>query len=106
MTFLESRKVIEWMEKMARDRKTDLSVILREATSAYYLQHQVASTEPTLSDLRSATKAVQRAKTAREIQSGVLSPADVQERNAPIRQPVRMLDLWPSIRRHVREKSA
>ena len=105
VTFLESRKVIEWMEELARSRKTDLSVILREATSAYYLQHQAASTEPSLSELRSATKAVQRAKTAREIKSGVLSPADAQERNAPIRQPVRVLDLWPSIRRHVREKS-
>jgi hypothetical protein len=106
VTFLESRKVIEWMEEMARARKTDLSVILREATSAYYLQHEAVSTEPTLTALRSATKAAQRAKTTREIKSGTLSPADAQERNAPIRQPVRVLDLWPSIRRHVREKSA
>lgn len=106
MTFLESRKVIEWMEELARARNTDLSVILREATSAYYLQHQTASTKPTLSELRSATKAVQRAKTARAIKSGAMSPADAQERNAPIRQPVRVLDLWPSIRRHVRGKSA
>lgn len=106
VTFLESRKVIEWMEELARARKTDLSVILREATSAYYLQNQAASTEPTLSEIRSATKAMQRAKTAREIKSGVLSLSDAQKRNAPIRQPVRVLDLWPSIRRHVREKSA
>ena len=34
VTFLESRKVLDWMEEIARARKTDLSVILREATSA------------------------------------------------------------------------
>ena len=39
-TFLESREVLEWMAKMARARGTDLSVIMREATSAYYVQHR------------------------------------------------------------------
>jgi hypothetical protein len=102
VTFLESRKVTEWMEAMARARKTDLSVILREATSAYYVQHQTASSEPGLFARRSTTKAAQRAQTARQIASGRLTPAEAQERNAPIHQPVRMLDLWPSIRRHVR----
>lgn len=106
VTFLESRKVIEWMEAVARERSTDLSVILREATSAYYVQHQAANDKPSLFAQRSATKAAQRAKTAREIETGVLTPAKAQERNAPIRQPVRVLDMWPSIRRHVREKSA
>lgn len=106
VTFLENRKVIEWMEAMARARKTDLSVILREATSAYYLQHQAAANEPSLFARRSATKAGQRAKTARDIAAGVLSLAKAQERNAPIHQPVRVLELWPSIRRHIRDKSA
>ena len=98
--------MIEWMEEMARARDTDLSVILREATSTYYFQHQAATKEPSLFARRSATKAAQRAKTASEIETGVLSPAKAQERNAPIRHPVHMLDLWPSIRRHVRAKSA
>lgn len=106
VTFLESRKVIEWMEAMARERDTDLSVILREATSAYYLQHHAADAEQSLFTLRAATKAAQRAKMAREIEAGVITPAKAQERNAPIRQPVRVLDMWSSIRRHVREKSA
>src|SRR3989337_1989762 len=46
ITFLENRKVLEWMEKTARARETDLAVILREATSAYYARHnnQAAST--------------------------------------------------------------
>jgi hypothetical protein len=83
-----------------------LSVILREATSAYYLQHQDTLPETTLTARRAATKAAQRANTARQIKAGVLSPAKAQKLNAPVTQPVRVLDLWPSIRRHVREKSA
>lgn len=106
VTFLESRKVIEWMEEVARERGTDLSVILREATSAYYLQHQNASREESLSAKRAATKAAQRTKTRREIKAGVLSPEAAQERNAPVAEPVRVLDMWPAIRRHVRAKLA
>jgi hypothetical protein len=106
VTFLESRKVIEWMEGMARERDTDLSVILREATSAYYLQHRNASPETSLTAQRAATKAAQRARTARQIKAGVLTPAQAQQQNAPLKQPVRMVDMWASIRRHVREKSA
>lgn len=105
VTFLENRKVIEWMDAVARERKTDLSVILREATSSYYLQHRKASTEPNLTAQRAATKAAQRARTARQIKAGRLTPANAQRQNAPISEPVRVLDLWSSIRRHVREKS-
>jgi hypothetical protein len=105
VTFLESRKVAEWMEAMARERGTDLSVILREATSAYYLQHHDASLATTLTARRAIAKAAQRSRTARQIKAGVLSPLSAQSRNAPVTEPVRVLDLWSSIRRHVREKS-
>ena len=104
--FLENRKVVEWMEEIARARKTDLSVILREATSAYYIQHQTASTEPGLFARRSATKAAQRADTARRIASGELTSTAAQARNAPIQEPVRVVDLWSAIRRHVRATKA
>ena len=106
MTFLESRKVIEWMDAVTRKRDTDLSVILREATSFYYLQNRNAPPEESLTARRAAVKAKQRAKTARQIKAEVLSPAQAQERNAPVNQPVRVLNLWSSIRQHVREKSA
>lgn len=100
VTFLENRDVFVWMEEIARDRQTDVSVILREATSAYYLQHKAAPTD--LLARRSAAKATQRAQTAKQLASGRLTPKAAQERNAPIRKPVRVVDLWASIRRHVR----
>ena len=102
VTFLENREVFEWMGEIARARQTDVSVILREATSAYYLQNKTASADPNLLARRSAAKATQRAKTAKQIASGRLTPKAAQERNAPIHKPVRMVDLWSSIRRHVR----
>ena len=105
MTFLESRKVIEWMETVARERGTDLSVILREATSAYFLQHLNAAPAASLTARRAATKAAQRTRTARQIKAGELTPAAAQAQNAPVAKPVRVLDMWSSIRRHVREKS-
>ena len=102
VTFLENREVFEWMKEIATARQTDVSNILREATSAYYLQHKSASTDPNLLARRSAAKATQRAKTAKLVASGRLTPKAAQERNAPIHKPVRMVDLWSSIRRHVR----
>ena len=102
VTYLENRKVLEWMAEMARARKTDVSVILREATSAYYLEHKEISGEPTHFDRRTAAKSHQRLETVRKIASGELTSAEAQERNAPIHSPVRVRNLWPSIRRHVR----
>ena len=102
ITFLENREVFEWMKEIARARQTDVSIILREATSAYYLQHKSAPADPNLFARRSAAKATQRAKTAKLIASGRLTPKTAQARNAPIHKPVRMVDLWSSIRRHVR----
>lgn len=106
VTFLESRKVIEWMESVAQERGTDLSVILREATSTYFLQHSNAKPETSLTARRAATKAAQRTRTARQIKTGRMTPAEAQQQNAPVLEPVRVLDMWSSIRRHVREKSA
>ena len=102
VTFLESRKVLEWMEAIACERNTDVSVILREATSAYYVQHRSTSAAPSLFALRSATKAAQRADTARRIASGQLTPEAAQEHNAPIHTPVQIVNLWGNIRRHLR----
>lgn len=105
MTFLESRKVIEWMESLARERGTDLSVILREATSAYYVEHRDSSSpRKTLFEKRAATKAAQRRETARLLTEKKLSPAQAQKRNAPIEGAVKVVDLWASIRRHVHAK--
>lgn len=106
VTFLESRKVIEWMASVARERGTDLSVILREATSTYYLQHSTAKPETSLTAQRAQTKAAQRTRTARQIKEGRLTPAEAQRQNAPVSEPVRALNLWSSIRRHVRKQSA
>jgi isocitrate/isopropylmalate dehydrogenase len=105
LTFLESRKVSEWMEGLARERKTDLAVIVREATSAYYAQHNNGTISPNLDAVRSATKVAQRVEVARQIASGEISPRQAQERNAPINTPVTVVDLWPAIRRHTRGRA-
>jgi len=105
VTYLESRPIIDWMQAVANERGTNLAVILREATSAYYLRHQNGAQEQTLSSRRVATKVAQRAKTAASIADGTLSPAGAQRRNAPVDAPVQVLDLWPSIRRHVKKRS-
>ena len=105
LTFLESRKVSEWMEGLARERKTDLAVIVREATSAYYAQHNNGTISPNLDAVRSATKAAQRVEIARQIASGEISSRQAQERNAPISEPVKVVDLWSAIRRHTRSRA-
>jgi hypothetical protein len=100
ITFLENRRVIAWMESVAQTRDTDLSVILREATSAYYAQHGGGDlAESGLFAKRAATKAVQRTLTAQQIATGVMTPGEAQERNAPIQQTVKIVNLWPAIRR-------
>jgi len=106
VTFLENRTVLEWMEAIARTRETNVSVILREATSAYHAQHRSASAVPNLLELRSAQKAAQRTATAREIASGRLTPGQAQELNAPIHTPVRISNIWAAIRRHTRASKA
>jgi len=102
VTYLENRKVFEWMEELARTRKTDLAVILREATAAYCAQDRSAPREGDLFGQRAAAKAAARRKTSREIAAGVVTPKQAQDRNAPIRQPVQIVNLWPAIRRHTR----
>jgi hypothetical protein len=106
VTYLESRKVLAWMESVARERGADLSVILREATSAYFLQHQDGLPTQSLTARRTAAKAEQRRQINAKIRAGTLTPQSAQEENAPVRQPVRIVDLWPSIRRHVRGRSS
>ncbi len=105
VTFLENREVLAWMESVARERGTDLSVILREATSAYFVAHRRAAEAPGLSERRAGEKARQRVETQRRIREGLLTPAEAQLRNAPIRKPVRIVDLWSSVRRHARTQS-
>jgi hypothetical protein len=104
VTFLENRLVFDWMESMARARNTDVSVILREASSAYYNEHREAKTENAFLTMRAGEKAAKRAVTAHLIETGELTPDEAQERNAPIRGPVTIVDLWPSIRRRARAK--
>jgi hypothetical protein len=94
------------MKEVARARQTDLAVILREATSAYYLQHKDADADAsTHFKRRSAAKAAQRARTASEIASGILTPAAAQKKNAPITGSVRIANLRGDIRRHNRQKT-
>jgi len=105
ITFLENRKVLEWMEKTARARETDLAVILREATSAYYARHNNPADSTSLFAQRAAAKAAHRALTARQIADGKLTPEEAQASNAPIRQPVQVVDLWSAIRRRDRSNA-
>lgn len=102
VSYLENRTVMEWMEQIAKDRKVDLAVVLREATSSYYIQHKDPSSSPSLFAQRSAVKAARRTATAKRIAAGDLSPKEAQEENAPIHKPVRIVDLWASVRRYSR----
>jgi len=58
-----------------------------------------------LDTLRSATKAEKRTKTARQIAAGQISPQQAQEQNAPISEPVKIVDLWSAIRRHTAKRA-
>lgn len=102
ITYLENRKVAEWMANLAKTRHTDLAVILREATAAYYAQDKLAPNASTLIAHRTATKAAARTQTARAIAAGHITPEEAQERNAPIPHPVQIVNLWSAIRRHTR----
>jgi hypothetical protein len=104
ITFLESREVLAWMQEMARERNTDVSRILREATSAYYVLHRNAASSSSLFAVRAATKIAQRKETDQQIATGRISAAEVQERHAPIHQPVRVVNLWPALRRLARAR--
>jgi hypothetical protein len=104
VTYLENIDVLAWMEREAMLRKSGLAAILREATSAYYAQQINAPVDQGQFARRSAAKAAQRAETARQIAAGELTPEEAQARNAPIETPVRILDLWPAIRRRARSK--
>lgn len=105
VTYLENREIFAWMREVALERNCDASVILREATSAYYLQHRKEPPVATLSEQRAATKAAERRETARQLAAQEITPAKAQRRNAPVTSPVRVLDLWPSVRRNARSKS-
>ena len=106
VTYLENIRVLAWMEREAAARTTTVASLLREATSAYYAQYENAPAALSLFATRSAAKAAGRTTTAQQITSGALSPEEAQDHNAPIRGPVRILNLWPAIRRHARAKSA
>jgi len=88
----------------AAARNTDVSTILREATSAYFSEWSGATGRPRQSDRRSAAKAGQRAETADLILSGKLTPEAAQRRNAPIRDSVSIVNLWSAIRRRDRAR--
>jgi hypothetical protein len=100
MTYLENRSVLEWFESMAAIRQTGVSEILREATSAYFAAHKDVAVAPALFAQRSLKKAAQRRETSRLIATGAISADEAQIRNAPIRQPVRIVNFWPAIRAH------
>jgi len=102
MTYLENRSVLEWFESVAAARQTAVSEILREATSAYFAAHKDAAAAPTLFAQRAAKKAAQRRETAHLIATGMISADEAQSRNAPISQPVRIVNFWPAIRAHAR----
>ena len=104
VTYLENRSVLEWFESIAAVRQTGVSEILREATSAYYVAHKDVAAAPSLFARRSATKAAQRRETNRLIATGAISADEAQIRNAPIRQPVRIMNFWPAIRAHTQAK--
>ncbi len=105
VTYLENREVLEWMEREAAARGSNVTALLREATSAYYVAHKEPGDEPGLFVRRSAAKAAQRALTERQIASGQISPEEAQRRNAPVREPVAIVNLWPAIRRYARARA-
>jgi hypothetical protein len=102
VTYLENRSVLEWFESIAAVRQTGVSEMLREATSAYFAAHKDVAAAPTLFARRSAMKVAQRQETNRLIATGAISADEAQIRNAPIRQPVRIVNFWPAIRAHTR----
>ncbi len=100
LTYLENRQVAEWLAAMARERNTDLAVVIREATSAYFAQYRNPNA-PSHFVIRSAAKAARRTETARRIASGSLTPEAAQAASAPLRghASVRVVDLWGAVRR-------
>jgi hypothetical protein len=102
VTYLENRSVFEWFEFVAASRQTSVAEILREATSAYYVAHRDVAATPSHFAQCAAKKAAQRRETAHAIATGKISADEAQKRNAPINQPVRILNFWPAIRAHAR----
>lgn len=105
LTYLENRRVAEWLAAMARSRNTDLAVIIREATSAYFAEHATLEA-PSHFATRSAAKAAQRTETSRRIAAGSLTAKAAQRANAPLPwdAAVRVVDLWGAIRRRAAKR--
>jgi len=106
VTYLENLTVHDWMAEEAAARNTDVSTILREATSAYFAQWASGTAAPSQFAARAAAKVARRAETARLISSGKLTSEAAQDRNAPIRQSVSIVNLWPAVRRRDRRQPA
>lgn len=99
VTYRENAKVLAWLERIARERKVAVAVIIREATSDYYVRDKERASAPTLTEQRAAAKRAARAETVRKIASGELTPEQAQWRNAPIRGRVEIVDLQAALRR-------
>ena len=104
VTYLEDRATYEAIQRLAEERETDASVILREASAAYCILGQSVEVVPNLLEVRAAAKAAERAETARQIAAGEISPEAAQMRNAPITEPVQIVNLWKSVRRYARAR--
>lgn len=97
-SYLENRHVADWFESAARERGTDMSALVREATLEYYAAHH-ASPPATSDAVRAAAKAARRKDTYQRIAEGSLTPRAAQERNAPLPAPAKLIDLWGAVRR-------
>jgi len=61
VTYLENLTVHDWMAEEAAARNTDVSTILREATSAYFAQWASGTAAPSQFAARAAAKVARRA---------------------------------------------
>jgi len=102
-TYCEQREVFDWMAAVAKERGVDdVSVIVREATSAMYAMYKDQRPQDSLFAKRQKEKATERKRTARQIKAGTLSRDAAQKRNSAVKGAVKIVNLWPALRLHAR----
>ena len=104
VSYLEDRLVFNWLRKIAAERETDISVIIREATSAYFIQSEQPTSRSISFAEISSSKAADRANMNRWIAEEEMTPKQAQEYSASINGPVTVPDLASWIRRYGREQ--
>jgi hypothetical protein len=104
VTYLEDRIVYEWMLKMAAERQTDVSVIIREATSAYFVISEQPSARVANSEEIFEAKASKRAETKLWMVAEDIEPEEAHRRMVQKAGPIRIKDLAVALRRNQRNR--